>query len=62
MSGMGTSRLEITSTPQFFSSAMGSSLTQDQARLMRTSGLVSFAPSAKALMLAGTPYMGLLAT
>ena len=60
--GMGKSRLETTSTPRLSSSPIGSSLTHDQARLTRASGLVRAAPRAKAFMLAGTPYIGLLAT
>ena len=41
---------------------MASSSTQDQRRVISARGFVSWAPRAKALILAGTPKMGLLAT
>ena len=61
-SGVGMSRLEIRSTPSRTSAPMGSSSTQDQHSRTRALGLVSRAPRVKALMLAGTPKMGLEAT
>ena len=61
-SGVGMSRLEITSAPSAASRSIASSSTQDQRSLTRASGFVIRTPRAKALMLAGTPKTGLLAT
>ena len=50
--------LEMTSAPLSISSCKGLPPTQDHFRSTRALGLVSCAPSAKALMPAGTPKMG----
>ena len=61
-SGVGMSRLEMRETPSQARASMASSSTQDQRRVISARGFVSWAPRAKALMLAGTPKIGLLAT